>query len=69
MYDFEARWETLNMTCREKFAAEYPGLIPPEEIEMTAYCPSDYGYLENPVGCCGLGCSKCWDREIPEKEY
>lgn len=56
------------MTCREKFAKEHPGLVPAEEIEMYCYCPSDYGYLEDPVGCCGLGCGKCWDREIPVEE-
>ena len=58
------------MTCREKLKMEHP-----EDFDNGGpiRCPSDYGYLNDPVDetgrrCCHpMTCSDCWDREIPEE--
>lgn len=57
------------MTCREKLAIEHPECIDNEG--GCKYCPSSYGYLEDPPikDCLALeNCNKCWDREIPEEK-
>lgn len=57
------------MTCREKLKMEHPECICDEALGGCLDCPSDYGYLDNPVSCVGDGsCDKCWDREIPEEK-
>lgn len=59
------------MTCREKLRIEYPEMIWSELYE-SLFCPSDYGYLDDPDFCWNDGsyykCNRCWDREIPEKD-
>ena len=51
------------MTWREKFELEHPSML----RKMTEYCPCDFDYMEDPPFCTSLGCSQCWDREIPEE--
>lgn len=59
------------MTCREKLRIEYPEMIC-SELYKGLFCPSDYGYLDDPEFCWNDGsynkCDRCWDREIPEKD-
>ena len=46
------------MTCREKAMIE-------QHLSVN-YCPSDYGYLDDPGfswGAGGYRCDECWDRE------
>ena len=56
------------MTFKEKLAIEHPSKINPKEIGGCAGCPADYGY-EDEWDCdeYGVGCSTCWNREIPDK--
>ena len=60
------------MTCREKLKMEHPDKVGNEFPGGCVFCPSSYGYLDDPLECntlnCGGSdlCSKCWDREIPE---
>lgn len=58
------------MTCREKLKLEHPEKVGyPRFVGGCAGCPHDYGYLDKPAGCNGtLGCTACWDREIPGTE-
>ena len=59
------------MTCREKLRIEYPEMSC-SELYKGLFCPSDYGYLDDPEFCWNDGsynkCDRCWDREIPEKD-
>lgn len=59
------------MTCREKLRIEYPEMSC-SELYQGLFCPSDYGYLDDPEFCWNDGsynkCDRCWDREIPEKD-
>lgn len=54
------------MTCREKYNKEHPN------SSTTIACPSDAGYLDDPVWCgdedSNMSCRECWDREIPEEK-
>lgn len=61
------------MTYREKLKKEYP-----EKINLISWggcegCPGTYDYSDDEYPRCpygrpnGSNCSKCWDREIPEK--
>lgn len=58
------------MTCREKLAIEHPECITDCEPGGCMGCPSDYGYMGNPIECGESEdlnpklCTKCWDREI-----
>lgn len=58
------------MTCRQKLAIEHPEYLDPEEYGGCVNCPSDYGYLDDPIWCNEDDdtCAHCWDREIPEEE-
>lgn len=66
-------------TCREKLRLEYPTAIGDDPSDRVFRggcrgCPDDYGYLDPPRFCNDPRldptekCTKCWDREIPEKE-
>ena len=62
----------MSITCREKLRDEHPDKINPNVGGGCTYCPSTYGYLEDPDYCSeGFGganaCNRCWDREIPEE--
>ena len=59
------------MTCREKLRIEYPEWVKDYFIGGVFDCPSSYGYLGDPDFCnrCdSSACTRCWDREIPEKD-
>ena len=61
------------MTCKEKLAIEYPGLVDDDFMGGCYGCPDDYGYLDVPDYCNHLTwtyecCIKCWDREIPNSD-
>lgn len=54
------------MTCLEKLKIEHPD----KYEDATLYCPSFYGYLDDP-SCCGddgWSCANCWNRDIEEEE-
>lgn len=56
------------MTCREKLAIEHPECVDPTCDGGCRGCPSQYGYINTNIICCGMPndekCTKCWDREI-----
>lgn len=61
------------MTARERLAIDHPDKIKPKLDGGCFGCPSTYGYLPEPSYCHDYSgmkygyCTKCWDREIPEK--
>lgn len=58
------------MTCREKLKLEKPAFVSGMYEGGCMSCPSTYGYLPDPEGDetgCGMTCTECWDREIPEE--
>lgn len=60
------------MTCREKLAKEHPECISDKYTGGCKFCPTNYGYLGNPIYCPACSdeekCTMCWDREIPGTE-
>lgn len=52
------------MTCKERFAIEYP------DGDIKSCCPNDCNYLPYPEYCCEGAdnslCETCWERELPE---
>ena len=59
------------MTCREKAKIQHPEWVNDYFIGGVRNCPSSYGYLEDPDFCKrrdSSACTRCWDREIPEKD-
>lgn len=60
------------MTCREKLKIEHPECIDESICCGCSGCPHHYGYLDRPSYCTDqytpveVGCTRCWDREIPE---
>lgn len=56
------------MTCKEKLKQEHPELV--DEEKYAPYgcrgCPSDYGYLDDPMWCDVGKCRECWERDILE---
>ena len=57
------------MTCREKLAIERPEKVRIECRGGCRGCPSDYGYMADPIYCGRTveTCTRCWDRDIPEE--
>ena len=58
------------MTCREKLKLEDPIKVSHVYVGGAYGCPHSYNYAEKPEHCT-LGvrdCTKCWDREVEEKE-
>lgn len=62
------------MTFREKLTLEHPDCLNEDYGGGVRGCPSAYGYEERAEGPCfelgyqinEAGCTRCWDREIPE---
>lgn len=58
------------MTCREKLRLEHPDRLDHTQYGGTIDCPKDYGYMDQPDWCRinDATCTRCWDREIPERD-
>ena len=58
------------MTFREKWLEDNPTRVRMASQIQYYRCPADYGYEEQePQECSSyVGCNKCWDRQMPEKE-
>ncbi len=61
------------MTLREKYRLDHPNEARSED-SYPLYCPSKYGYADEPEWCRDpkrgtptTRCNDCWDREIPEE--
>lgn len=56
------------MTFFEKLKEEHPD----KALECLGFedpelgCPEDYGYQDRSFDCAGIGCTECWNREMPE---
>lgn len=59
------------MTALEKYIEDHPGVISGRGVPYPVSCPSNYGYLDDPIWCDfrdGRDCERCWNREIPGTE-
>ena len=60
------------MTCLEKYLKDYHPGYTEDDLNgiIDSVCPSDYGYLPNPIDCetASMSCEDCWNREIPDNK-
>ena len=62
------------MTCREKLTMEHPEHLDVKGWGGVDTCPTVFSYAKKPPYCSDATmtnnerCTKCWDREIPEKK-
>ena len=54
------------MTFKEKLQQEHPECVSDEEEGGCMGCPDSYGY--DSYSPCGLGCDRCWNREMEDEE-